>query len=433
LERKIVREGYRFEEPLFMFKGGTSRSTTGLMRLGPIDLDKSMPFLRTWKEMKCCLLGNTPFDERVGRAFDDLVIGSDRFPGMARIFDVECQSFREVKKLPMGSESTIASLDGLAESATGFNIGLVFLDMSKRDVARIHPLIKATFDHKGIVTQVITRHILDESRRAEGTAGNLRKYQNILKNLAVEIYAKIGGIPWALSGNVASKDYVVGVSWHAIGSNYVFNSGIFNSVGVPLYNLFKTRSYDRLTHGLKYSNQKMLEETLSDLPSDAHQITLHYHGSFFKSERQMIHALEDYGKDFNAIAIESPAMPYFRLYDMEAKDNLNEKGICFVLDSKRCILSTTGLPHFNIEGTPQSMLLESAKELETKEFISEANRVYQLTQLNWTHSTGYCKLPITTMLSSNITNGILSSSMLRREANLGLPETPEPVKYTAFW
>ena len=402
------------------------------MKYGPVDLHKEMPFIRGWKKLNYCLLVDPPFSKSKQRVFKDLVLGSRIFQGLKNLFEVEPQNLTASKKILLPTGSDITDFDKLAEGLHGFDVGLTFLDKPKEDISRLHPLVKATFDYRGITTQIITRRVLRRSQKIEESSRNLRTYQNMLRNLATEIYAKIGGFPWALSRRI-TPEYFIGLSWHAIERTYIFATTVFNSVGIPLYDLFKTRFYDRTTRDFQTCNQNILEETLNDLPRNMRRITLHYHGGFFKIESQVIKILEKYTKECFAIAVERPAMPHFRLYDMEAKDNLNEKGICLILDSKRCVLSTTGLPHFNIQGSPQSLLLESARELGESQIINEANDVYHLAQLNWAHVRGYKKLPVTTMLASNIIKAVTEMYGLRQEARLSFPRNFEPAKYSAFW
>lgn len=432
MEEKNVRKGYKLAPPVFMFKTGVSKSTSALMKYGPVDLNNEMPFARSWKKVNYCLLFDPPFSKTKQRVFNDLVLGSKVFEGLKNLFEVKPLDLEESKRVRLQTESKIADFDKLAGGLEGFDIGLAFLDKPKEHISRLHPLLKATFDYRGITTQLITRRVLWRSEEIEESSRNLRSYQNMLRNLAIEIYAKIGGIPWALSRRI-TPEYFIGLSWHTIERTYLFATTVFNSLGIPLYDLFKTRFYDRTARDFQTCNQNILVETLNDLPSNMRKITLHYHGSFFKSESQVIQILENYTKECSAIAVERPTMPYFRLYDMEAKDNLNEKGICLVLDSKRCVLSTTGLPHFNIQGSPQSLFLESARDLEESQIIHEANNIYHLAQLNWAHARGFHKLPVTTMLASNITKAITETYGLRQEAHLSFPKNFEPPKYSAFW
>lgn len=432
MEEKNVKKGYRLAPPLFMFKSGTAKSTSALMKYGPVDLNRELPFVRDWKKINHCLLFDPPFNKSKERVFNDLVLGSKVFDGLKNLFEVEAPNLQESKKLRLQTENKIADFDKLADGVDGFDVGLTFLDKPREHISRLHPLLKATFDFRGATTQLITRRVIRRSEKIGESNRNLRSYQNMLKNLATEIYAKIGGFPWTLSRRIA-PEYFIGLSWRAIERTYLFATTVFNSVGIPLYDLFKTRFYDKTVRDFQMCNQNILEETLNGLPSDMRKITLHYHGSFFKFESQVLQILENYTKECFAIALERPAMPYFRLYDMEAKDNLNEKGICLVLDSKRFVLSTTGLPHFSIQGSPQSLLLESARELEESQFIYEANNIYHLAHLNWAHARGYHKLPVTTMLASNITKAITEMRRLRQEAHLSFPRNFEPAKYSAFW
>ena len=402
------------------------------MKYGPVDLHKKMPFVRPWKKVSYCLLFDPPFNKSKQRVFNDLILGSKIFPGLTNLVEVEPQNLEESNKVILQTQNNIADFDKLADGLHGFDVGLTFLDKPKEDVSRLHPLLKATFDYRGVTTQLITRRVLQRSEKIKESSRNLRSYQNILRNLAIEIYAKIGGFPWALSRRITPECFI-GLSWHTVERNYIFAATVFNSIGIPLYNLFKTRIYDRTARDFQMCNQSILDELLNDLPSNMRKITLHYHGSFFKSESRIIQILENYTHECSAIAVERPVLPHFRLYDMEAKDNLNEKGICLVLDSKRCVLSTTGRPHFNIQGSPQSTLLESAMELDESQLIHEANNVYHLAHLNWAYARGYKKLPVTTMLASNITKAITETYGLRQEAGLGFQTNFEPAKYSAFW
>ena len=129
-----MRTGYKLTDPRFMFTSRTSKSTSALLRFGPVDLNEEVPFPRDWQHMSYCVLFDPPFDETKKITFDDLILGSRTFQGLADLFEVKPQDFEGAKKVQLETDSSIKAFEELALQADNPDIGLVFLDKSDKEI-----------------------------------------------------------------------------------------------------------------------------------------------------------------------------------------------------------------------------------------------------------------------------------------------------------
>jgi len=418
-------KGYKLSQPTFQFSEGSSRSPSDIFARKPLDLAHT-PYLesRSWKSLNPVILSELPLTKEIERTYNNLFFGTASYHGMSRIFELEVENFTNVPKLDLSKDFQPKSVEQSCLNYKNMNIALTFLRIRSPN----SDLLKAILNYQGVATQGITSRIVEFSSKKQLTEKEKRNYSNILRNIMIEIYAKCGGVPWSLSKPLR-KNYYVGIAWGYLPSYYIFTITIFDSYGLPKYEYFRTDFIDRDQEFSKCI-ENMAEKLAQTLPSGS-RITIHYHGSFMGAEAVFQEKLKE-KFDFSMLSVERPTDPYFRFYNKDLTDNLAEKGIVVILDEKKAVLSATGYPDFSIQGVPAAIFLESGEWLNQEVFLAEVQDVYSLSQLNWAHARGYHKLPVTTLLASNIVWGIQRIHSVRQRHGLSV-NFSQPINYRCFW
>jgi len=418
-------KGYKLSQPTFQFSEGSSRSCSDIFVKKPLDLSHK-PYLesRSWKSLNPIIVSELPLTKEIERTYNNLFFGTNGYHGMSRIFELEVENFSNIPKLDLNKDFRPEALEQSCPNYKNINIALTFLRIKSPN----KDSLKAVLNYHGIATQGITSKIVEFSSKRQLTEKEKRNYSNMLRNIMVEIYAKCGGVPWSLSRPLG-KTYYVGIAWGYLPSYYIFTITVFDSYGLPKYEHFRTDFMDR---DEEFSQCiKKVAEKLAQTLSSGSRITIHFHGSFMGAEAVLQEKFKE-KFDYSILSVERPNDPYFRLYNKDLTDNLAEKGIVILLDEKRAILSTTGYPDFNIQGAPAAIFLESAEWLKEEELLTEVQDVHKLSQLNWAHARGYHKLPVTTLLASNIVWEIQKLHSLREKHGLTV-NFSQPINYRCFW
>jgi len=424
MEAGSTLTGHRIPDPVFMFGTGTSHSTSAVISKGPADLNPELGYQKIRSKLIPWLLTDGELDNSKRQVYEDLVQGSERFYGLTKILRVETPSLKEAEYINLLNYKDPRQLDEAASKVQEKDIAIALLNDSAWRFR-----VKATCDYRGLPSQIISSNVL--KRTLTKGQDELRQYQNNLKNLAVEIYAKCGGVPWVLTRPLESR-YFIGIAWIPLYEHYVFASVPFDFRGKPLYEKSVMKIFQKSAKDFKNCNISIIEEVLKKIEPDNYKVALHYHGSVFGLEDVFRKTLGGHCKEWVVLSIEKPKHPFFRLFSQSIKDNLNEKGICIPLDKRRCIISTTGLPHFNVRGTPQNLFVESISDLETDQMLQEAKDIYHLTQMNWASIRGYHDLPVTTLLPSNIATDIRDAHETRRELGLWTSSTPQMKPWSSW-
>jgi hypothetical protein len=425
METGTFLTGFRLPEPLFVFGRGKSSSTSAFSSEGPADRNSELGYKQRVSEIVPWVFSDGTLDGSKGIVYQDLFRGSERFIGMSNSLRVRIPDLDKVAKTNLLDYQDPKGLDQLVSSSRARSIVLALL----RD-ERWRSTLKAVCDYRGLSSQVISKVLRKPVPRPTDQMG-MRQYQNILKNLVVEIYAKCGGIPWVLAKPIGRKQFV-GLAWIALNEYFVFSFVPFDSRGAPMYEGAILRIFQRSVRDFRSCSKSIVEEGLGQMNLTNSRLVLHFHGNLFGLEDSFTRILSDRSSDWVVLSVESPQYPFFRLFSQTTRDGLNEKGICVPLDKKRFVISTTGIPHFNVKGTPQNLFCESMKELEQSELLEEAVDIYHLAQLNWAHTRGFDKLPVTTLLTSNIATGFRDGHIERQRLGLWTSQTPE-AKPWSYW
>ena len=147
--------------------------------------------------------------------YGDLLRGSERFIGISNMLHVRTPDLGRVTKTNLIDYRDPKKLDELVSNSQGKSVVLALL----RD-ERWRSTLKAICDYNGLSSQVVSKVLKKPIPNRTDQIG-IRQYQNVLKNLAVEIYAKCGGLPWVLARQTVRKQFV-GLAWMPLNEYFVF-------------------------------------------------------------------------------------------------------------------------------------------------------------------------------------------------------------------
>jgi Piwi domain len=190
--------------------------------------------------------------------------GYKTFPGFGRMFRVTFAN-DQVESLVIGGDfsTPVTAAKSYREEIARWNAGqhtvvpqlaLVLVPHSERwQTDRPYYEAKAAFAHLGIPTQMVTSELLE----------NEREFAWSVANIALAVFAKLGGVPWAVESPSADHDLVIGVGRADIrrsdGTERIFGYALsFVSNGIYRQNWSFTPASNEETYSAR------LEEAISN-------------------------------------------------------------------------------------------------------------------------------------------------------------------------
>lgn len=249
-------------------------------------------------------------------------------------------------------------------------------------------------------------------------------------NLALNIIAKCGVVPWVLPDAVPDADFFVGLSYtqnRERGSNRTMGyANVFNSYGRWGFYSANTEVFPFEKKSEYFS--ELVKTTLRKLSlSETPSIYFHYSAKFSRDDKLAI---------TNAARAVRPRGTYsfvwintthnVRFYDNRPDgDGSLSRGSFVVTSPRQLYLSTTGSnPFRKVLGTPQVLELniftEESNGQARKEYDLRAlaYQILSLTKLNWASTDSLCAEPITTKYAGDI--AYLTAAFMRQEVDFKL-------------
>jgi predicted HTH transcriptional regulator len=253
-------------------------------------------------------------------------------------------------------------------------------------------------------------------------------------NLALNITAKCGVVPWVLPDAMPDADFFVGLSFtqsNRGGERLMGYANVFNRFGRWEFYSGNTETFlyeERTAHLYKLVRETLRKLTLSETPS----IYFHYSSKFSRTDRESI---------LDAARVVRPQGTYsfvwintqhnVRFYDSRNQtDGSLSRGSYVISSPHQFYLSTTGYnPFRKMLGTPEVLEVNVRTERppETPNFPPDlraiAVQVLSLTKLNWASTDSLCGIPITIKYAGDI--AYLTAAFLRQEQSFHLHPTLE--------
>lgn len=256
-------------------------------------------------------------------------------------------------------------------------------------------------------------------------------------NLALNIIAKCGGIPWVLPDELPDVDFFVGLSYTQRrtqeGLNRILGfANVFNNYGRWKFYNGSVETFDYEDRHRQYA--KLIQSTMERLQlSQTPSIHFHYSAKFSKDDIGVIlHSARKVRPNGRYTFVWINTTHIVRLYDFSVQSDGSLSRASYVVTSpQQFYLSTTGYNVYKKAlGTPimleinvRAEPIEVSKQLDLKTL---AKQLLYLTKLNWASTQSLCGLPITIKYAGDIAR--LTSRFMEKgekfELHPVLRETP---------
>ena len=373
------------ESPLrFAAKKRGLEPYVGLETHGPYDLEGKRK--RWFNEIYITLYNLSPLkDEELRHFYNDLVEGFSyrpSFVGMRKLFRVNIPRFTKdvVQRKLRESRSRLRKQPHIAVIITQLT--------GDRNIRQYKPY-KQELTRNGIPCQfVLDKNIISEV--------SISKYSGYLKNVALSVYAKIGGIPWILDRSVGELKCFVGLASIIRKKNVFMSAHVFDHYGKWLGGWTEQVSKERYPRALE-SKLNDAKKNFSRLHGEPKQVVLHKDGEIW-SDLEMKAIDHSLGSDRKIVCVKKLGMP--RIYDVASIDYLVKRGSYVQTASNEAFLVTSGPPH-QIRGSQQPITVEIKHPKPSPSLMRETcMEVFQLSLVYGGYTLAVTSKPITTHFAS---------------------------------
>lgn len=257
--------------------------------------------------------------------------------------------------------------------------------------------LKQEYASRGIPSQMVNF----------STCRNLRDSPVVLYNIALNIYAKAGGIPWILAEPL-QVDAAIGLDagGGAAAATILYNWTNLNFTWETEANP-SVREVLSLETLLTRLAEKIAEERS---PSN---IVFHKEGLFHPKEIQLLRKLVEDWKtqglveenfQYTVVEVKKKCVPRI-LREQGARYYNPVKGTCLILDKYKALVTTTGYPDKILYTAPVKPLIVEIADTsnwDTANILQYAKQVYWLSELHWGSGIFTSKYPITTLYAHRI-------------------------------
>jgi hypothetical protein len=361
-----------------------------LERYGPYDLSDGR-YRRKFDELSLSIhnFSKTLTVEDIRRFYNDLTKGLVRsnYPGLEKLFKLFIPSFREgfVK-------SNTYELDANVRRQPHIVI-IITEATGNKNVLQYKP-----FKQKLTKIGVPCQFVLEQNI---GRNASNQKYAGYLRNLALNIYAKAGGIPWILGRPISENKCFIGLSARSKLGKIYFSIQVFNSEGFWLGGHVYRVNKERYSQELSAALDIAVSTYTSNQKEEPNEVVVHRDGEIW--EKLELAALNEANKKPRIVTVKQTGLP--RLYDMNVPSSLIVgRGIYVQFDSNAAVLSTSGAPH-NIQGTQRPIVIELENGRSTSSLLRETCReVFLLSLVFSGYTLAVTADPVTTHFAGKAAN-----------------------------
>lgn len=233
-------------------------------------------------------------------------------------------------------------------------------------------------------------------------------------NLALDIFAKAGFVPWVLSEGLPDADLFLGLSYSSIGGD---NGGrdrligyvnVFDRYGRWLYYKGNTKPID--FEGRNRAFASLLAEVAREYQKKAKLQRLHVQHGFKLSRfgrHEIASGLRSEAPDAEVSFVYVNRHSPVRLYDESPEgDGTLERGKYVLVAPNRFLIATTGQNDFGQKGLgtprPLEVTVNRVRAKGKLDLRVYAQHILSLTRLNWASTKDFCREPITLKYASDI-------------------------------
>ena len=321
------------------------------------------------------------------RLADALLNGIGTYPGFATMFRVEVPRGRALKSLKVETglrdtaEAARAYRDAIArrETERDPDLAIVLVPHTERfDTQTPYYEAKAAFANLGIPTQMVTTELLNDER----------EFQWSVANIALAIFAKLGGVPWAVEAPAADDDLIIGIGRADVGRN----GDVRRHFGYAV--MFASNGIYRQTWSFTpTADDEVYDERLQAAITDALSADLDH-----PPARLIIHLARQAGRReieaaeaaMAAVGLTVP-VAYLRLDDSSLADIADTseatfappKGLVAKLGPRRALLQSEGLGNMGPPDGPLLVMMDRRSTVAVEDFDALIAQVFRLAHANW--------------------------------------------------
>lgn len=443
-------DAFRLEDPKFRFDYGpgasSSNASYGLLQHGPFD---SLMFAPKTPRVAILCHGSVrdAFTSFLGKLRDGIPEATNFRGGMRgkyRLQDIAFDAGRDFMQVETfsGDEYERLAAQYLSENGGDQRADLVLIqtkDEFKTYASGHNPYYraKARFMMSGVPTQFL---------KTETIRQNDRSLQYTIDSVALQIYAKMGGVPYVLpAGNNVDREIVVGIGHAVTRSNAFQGNDQDRVVGITTFfkadgeYLFGTRCrevpYDEYFQALLENLRASLDEVSSDYgwrEGDAVRLVFHMFKPIKNIEADVIARLvseyPQYAITFAFVTV-SDRHPFVIFDPKERGKQKGQVGLgAFVprrrtnwaLDDRSCLIQLTGAQEMStaLHGFSTPVLVRVHESSTYTDLHAIAQQVFNFTFLSW-RSFKPSRIPVTIDYANQISRKLTNL----RKVKGWLPET----------
>jgi hypothetical protein len=329
-------------------------------------------------------------DQALARRLAEALLGGvGSFPGFAQMFRVAVPTGQALKSLRVegdlndlavaGRAYRDAISDWVAQASHDADLAIVLVPRTQRfEVHTPYYEAKAAFAGLGIPTQMVSAELLRDRRQFEWSVANI----------ALAIFAKLGGIPWAVEAASGDDDLVIGVGRADVGRQRGRERHFGYAVTFVSNGIYRqTWSFTPTADETEYE-QRLQGAITAALRADLDQ----------PPGRLVVHLARQTGwreiaaaeRAMRAAGLEVP-VAFLRLDDSSLHDIADTgtdtfappKGLVAKLAGRRALLQTEALGALGPPDGPLLVAMDERSTVPEEDFDDLVGQVYRLAHANW--------------------------------------------------
>jgi hypothetical protein len=233
-------------------------------------------------------------------------------------------------------------------------------------------------------------------------------------NLALNVYAKAGYVPWVLDEAMPGVDLFVGLSAAQIRradrtDRMMGYANVFDSYGRWKFYQGDSAAFsydDRLGHFVSIVKDSIAAFRAGN-GNTLETVVIHLTKCFSKAERlELARAVRDVSPGSSVVFVWVNPYHSVRLFDLSHADGQIARSTYLPVGKSRVYLATTGTNVYGQKGMGTAIPLELTIWADPPDALPQlsevAQQVLSLTRLNWASSNSFCQEPITTKFAGAI-------------------------------
>jgi hypothetical protein len=316
-----------------------------------------------------------------------LLNGIGTYPGFAQLFRVQVAAGRALKSLEVETDLSDLATAGVAyreaiagrDAAREPDLAIVLVPHSERfETQTPYYEAKAAFGNLAIPTQMVTTELLRDDAQ----------FQWSVANIALAIFAKLGGIPWAVEAPAGDDDLIIGVGRADVGRDGARQRHFGYAVTFVSNGIYRqTWSFTPTADDSVYEErlQAAIEEALrADLDHPPGRLVVHL------AKQAGVREIEAARRAMEAANLTVP-VAFLRLDDSSLHDLADTdeatfappKGLVAKLGPRRALLQTEGLGALGPPDGPLLVTMDRRSTVLESDFDALVAQVFRLAHANW--------------------------------------------------